>query len=93
MQASVPEAKGDAAPSEYLYCQQWQVSHSLDLKARPGSTQQLSSMPRLSVLSIAGQSYWHNISGRGGASALRALAALQKAATDKRVSKVGFFFA
>ena len=92
MQASVPEAKGNAAPPEYLYCQQWQVSYSLDLKVRPGSRQNLSSKPRLSVLSIAGQSYMHNIFGRGGASALRGLAALQKAATDKRVFKVGFFF-
>ena len=78
-------------PSDFLYGQQWQVSESIAAQNRLEANTARKGGPCLSVLSVAGQKYRHHIAGQGSASALRALAALQKTATDGRVARVSYY--
>ena len=89
LQDPLPQEAGKVAQSDFLYCQQWQVLHSLNQLGQDSRSMQARAfIPKLSFQCIAGQVYQHRVPGQGGAAALRGLAALQKAVTDKSVSQV-----
>lgn len=88
LQAPLLSDKGlQPVSSSFLYSQQWQVVDSP--APRDGGAPAMRKIsPILSVVSTTGQFYWHAVAGQGGSFALRALAALKQATSDKRVSKV-----